>query len=178
MLLKLIPARQEPTIHFSLCFKDLPSDLPTPTAWTSQLSHLMHEDLEVPVTLLSLDRAAGVTCLLEDVTLDMEKGEVRCRFIDGSVDGWYFGAGGKAHGDALVDALEGIVRDVKESTLEDERLTREREQEREKERQKAFERSRSMSLSSASRIRGSSKNSKHKRQRSLFMHIVSSIGYA
>lgn len=125
------------------------------------------------MTLLSLDRAAGVTCLLEDVTLEMEKGEVRCRFIDGSVDCWYFGAGGKVHGDALVDALEGIVRDVKESTLEDERITREREQEREKERQKAFERSRSLSLSSASRIRG-----KHKRQRSLFMHIVSSIGYA
>jgi len=177
MLLKLIPARQEPTIHFSLCFKELPSDLPTPPSWTSQLSHLMHEDLEVPVTLLSLDRAAGVTCLLEDVTLDMEKGEVRCRFIDGSVDSWYFGAGGKVHGDALVDALEGIVRNVKESTLEDERITRAREQEREKERQKAFERSRSLSLSSPSRIRGSSKNPKHKRQRSLFMHIVSSIGY-
>ncbi|KIM41454.1 hypothetical protein M413DRAFT_27802 [Hebeloma cylindrosporum] len=174
MLLKLIPARQEPTIHFSLCFKDLPSELPTPAAWTSQLSHLMHEDLEVPVTLLSLDRAAGVTCLLEDVTLDMEKGEVRCRFIDGSVDGWYFGAGGKVHGDALVDSLEGIVRDVKESTVEDERIMREREQEREKERLKALERTRSMSLSSASRVRG--KSPKHKRQRSLFMHIVSSIG--
>jgi hypothetical protein len=178
MLLKLIPARQEPTIHFSLLFPDLPENLPTPTAWTSQLTHLLHEELEIPMSLHSLDRAAGVTCLLEDITLDMENGEVRCRFIDASVESWYFGAGGKLHGDALVDALEGIVRDVKESTLEDERIMRDREQKREMDRQRALDRSRSMSLSSASKAHGLGKNPKHKRQRSLFMHIVSSLGYA
>ena len=70
--------------------------------------------------LHALGCAVGVTCLLEDIMLDMDNGEVRCRFIDGSVDRWYFGAGGKLLGDPLVDALEGIVRDVKESTLEDE----------------------------------------------------------
>jgi len=35
-----------------------------------------------------------------------------------------------------------------------------------------------MSLSSVSRAHGLGKSSKHERQRSLFMHIVSSIGYA
>ncbi|KAF9563827.1 hypothetical protein CPC08DRAFT_305841 [Agrocybe pediades] len=93
MLLKLIPAHTEPTIHFSLSFADLPPGLPTPAAWTAQLAQLMLEDLEVPATLHSLDRAVGVSSLLEEVELDIALGEVRCRFIDGKVESWGFWEG-------------------------------------------------------------------------------------
>ncbi|KAF8960900.1 hypothetical protein BDZ97DRAFT_1275512 [Flammula alnicola] len=169
MLLKLIPARQEPTIHFSLSFAELPSNLPTPTSWTAQLAHLMHEDLEVPATLHSLDRAAGIPSLLEEVALDVEMKEVRCRFVDGAVERFTFGLNGSRSEDKLLEALDGIVRDVKESTMEDERVMMERERER--------QRVRSASVSVVpSAPKPTGKSGKHKKQRSLFMHIVSCVG--
>ncbi|KAF4613059.1 hypothetical protein D9613_011065 [Agrocybe pediades] len=186
MLLKLIPAHTEPTIHFSLSFADLPPGLPTPAAWTAQLAQLMLEDLEVPATLHSLDRAVGVSSLLEEVELDIALGEVRCRFIDGKVESWGFWEGvtsssicqwdGSAYGKRLTNALESIIRDVNESTLEDERAARERELEKEK----ADSRRRSMSVSTTTSGAKSSapngKVSRHKKQRSFFMQIVSCVG--
>ena len=182
MLLKLIPGNSEPTIHFSLSFSDLPPQLPMPAAWSAQLTQLMLEDLEVPVTIHSLDKAAGLASLLEEVALDVGANEVRCRFVDGKVEKWGFWDGivgigpwkamaGSLYGQRLLEALEGIMRDVKESTLEDERLAREKEWEKQK-----LERSRSLSTATAPKgILG--KVSKHKKQRSFFMQIVSSIGY-
>ncbi|KAF9485598.1 hypothetical protein BDN70DRAFT_532519 [Pholiota conissans] len=169
MLLKLIPASQEPTIHFSLSFAELPSTLPTPSAWTAQLSHLMHEDLEVPATLHSLDRAAGIPSLLEEVTLDVERKEIRCRYVDGSYEMIAFGLRGPRNEQRLKDALASIVRDVRESTLEDERVMKAREWER--------QRTRSASVSAASALPSKTgRQGKHKKQRSLFMHIVSCVG--
>ncbi|KAH9474675.1 hypothetical protein JR316_0013139 [Psilocybe cubensis] len=186
MLLKLIPALSEPTIHFSLSFSDLPYNLPTPAAWTSQLAQLMHEDLETPTTLHSLDRSAGVTSLLEEVELDVALGEVRCRFIDGKVERWGFWEGisragafrhidGEQYGKRLSDALEKIVKDVHESTLEDERVLRERAWEKQKvERNRSFS---SVTAASVAKVSsGSSKPTKHKKSRSFFMQIVSAVG--
>lgn len=171
MLLKLIPATQEPTIHFSLTFADPPSNLPAPPSWTAQLSHLMHEDLEVPATLHSLDRAAGISNLLEEVALDVDAKEIRCLFVDGSIERISFGLRGQKIEQALMEAVDSIVNDVKESTLEDERVMRQRELEK--------QRARSASVTSmpapAPPIK-TARQGKHKKQRSLFMHIVSSIG--
>ncbi|KAJ3488718.1 hypothetical protein NLJ89_g11588 [Agrocybe chaxingu] len=182
MLLKLIPAHSEPTIHFSFSFADLPSNLSAPVSWTAQLTHLMLEDLEVPTTMHSLDRSVGISCLLEEVAFDIESGQIRCRFVDGVVEEWgFFSFGGKAgeadgHGERegrkLFAALEGIVRNVKESTLEDERIIRERE-ENEREKQKAVGLQRSRSLTGKT---SNGKGPRHKKQRSLFMQLVSSIG--
>ncbi|KAF8895912.1 hypothetical protein CPB84DRAFT_1249160 [Gymnopilus junonius] len=181
MLLKLIPANSEPTIHFSLSFSDLPPHLPTPAAWTSQLAHLMLEDLEVPATMHSLDKSAGITSLLEEVALDVGANEIRCRFVDGKIEKWGFWDGivgigpwkamaGTLYGQRLVDALQGIMRDVKESTFEDDRVAREKEWEKQK-----LERTRSLSTVTAPKgIQG--KVSKHKKQRSFFMQIVSCVG--
>ncbi|CAA7268834.1 unnamed protein product [Cyclocybe aegerita] len=182
MLLKLIPAHSEPTIHFSFSFADLPSNLSAPASWTAQLTHLMLEDLEVPTTMHSLDRSVGISCLLEEVAFDIESGQIRCRFVDGAVEEWGFlSFGGKAgevdglgerEGRKLFAALDGIIRNVKESTLEDERIIREREEkEREKQKTVGLERSRSLTSKTSS-----SKGPRHKKQRSLFMQLVSSIG--
>lgn len=182
MLLKLIPALSEPTIHFSLSFADLPDNLPTPPAWTAQLAQLMHEDLETPTTLHSLDRSAGVTSLLEEVELDLAIGEVRCRFIDGNIERWGFWDGmasnsllnwdgSDQYGKRLTAALERIIKDVNESTLEDERVVREREWAK-----KRAERTRSVSSVTAVSITKPGKASRHKKSRSFFMSIVSAVG--
>jgi len=187
MLLKLIPAHTEPTIHFSLSFADLPPGLPTPAAWTAQLAQLMLEDLEVPATLHSLDRAVGMTSLLEEVELDIALGEIRCRFIDGKVESWGFWdgitsagvgqTGGNQYGKKLISALESIVKDVNESTLEDDRAARDRECEKEQ----VGRRNSSMSVSTTTSAGKTSvpisKVSRHKKQRSFFMQIVSCVGY-
>ncbi|KAF9525248.1 hypothetical protein CPB83DRAFT_838247 [Crepidotus variabilis] len=181
MLLKLIPAHSEPTIHFSFVFTDLPPNANTPSSWSNQLSHLIVEDLEVPTTVHSFDKAAGLTSLLEEVAFDVERGEVRCRFVDGGVEEWGFfrfcgmesGANngyesGHREGQKLMAALETIIRDVKDSTCEDERAALERERERQK--IAGVERSKSMGF------RSHPKSPKHKKQRSVFMQLVSSIG--
>ncbi|KDR77143.1 hypothetical protein GALMADRAFT_225280 [Galerina marginata CBS 339.88] len=182
MLLKLIPASSESTIHFSFSYPDLPPELPTPAAWTTQLAQIMLEELETPSSMLCLDRSAVVATLLEEVALDLKMGEVRCRFIDGHLESWGFWEGitgisaceeldGNVYGRRLQDALEAIVQDVKESTNEDERVAREREWEKQR-----SERSRSISAATASKVNIlSGKPTKHKKQRSLFMQIVGSI---
>jgi hypothetical protein len=184
MLLKLIPAHPDPTIHFSFAFSDLPPNVNTPSSWSSQLSHLIVEELEVPNTVHSFDKAAGLTSLLEEVTFDIERGEVRCWFVDGGVEEWGFfrfggneidaGAengfeAGQKEGRKLLVALEGIIRDVKASTQEDERLVV--ESEKETQRLAGLERSKSLTLK-----HGHGRMHKHKKQRSMFMQFVSSIG--
>lgn len=170
MLLKLIPGRQEPTIHYTISFADLPASLPSPASWTVQMSHLFREDLEVPATLHSLDRAAGIPSLLEEVSLDLEMREVRCRFIDGSVEQFGFDHNGKTLAGSFTDALEDIVTVVAESTREDEKAKREREQQR--------SRSMSVALMPAAPVKPSGKVvGKHKKQRSLFMQLVSCVQY-
>lgn len=146
------------------------------------MAQLMLEDLEVPAIMHSLDKSAGITSLLEEVALDVGANEIRCRFVDGKIEKWGFWDGivgigpwkamaGSLYGQRLVDALEGIMRDVKDSTLEDERVAREKEWEKQK-----LERTRSLSTATAPKgVLG--KASKHKKQRSFFMQIVSCVGY-
>lgn len=180
MLLRLEPL-QEPTVHISFTFKDFPQNLTSPLGWTTQLSHLVVEELEVPSTMHSLDKAAGITSLLEEVIFDVKRQEVRCLFADGGIEEWGFHCTGghktgiEAENDAhdgelegrrLLAMLEGVVRDVRASTQEDERATLEKGKPVVR-----LERSKSVS------VRTGNKLSKHKKQRSMFMQFVSSIGY-
>jgi hypothetical protein len=180
MLLRLEPL-QDPSIHISFAFKELPQNLNTPPAWSTQLSHLVVEELEVPSTTHSLDKAAGITSLLEEVVFDVKRHQVRCLFADGGIEEWGFHSfgghkteidaendeDGQMQGRQLLAVLEGVVRDVKASTQEEERAVLQREQPPVR-----LERSKSMSVKS-----GNGKVSKHKKQRSMFMQFVSSIGY-
>jgi hypothetical protein len=179
MLLKLEPL-QEPAIHISFSFNDFPPKLSAPLAWSTQASHLVAEELEVPSTMHSFDKAAGVTSLLEEVIFDVKRQEVRCLFADGGIEEWRFHQytevyaenairDGQMEGQSLLAVLDGIVRDVRASTQEDERAILEREKERRP--VVRLERSKSVSVKS-----GNGK-SRHKKQRSMFMQFVSSIGY-
>lgn len=128
----------------------------------------------------ALDKAAGITTLLEEVIFDVKRQEVRCRFVDGATEEWVFhssemvvDAEGIFHaveGRNLLAVLEGIVRDVRASTQEDERAILEREKERQQ--VVRLERSKSVTVK-----RGNGKLLKHRKQRSMFMQLFSSIGY-
>lgn len=181
MQLKLIPQHTESTIHFSFSFGDLPENLCTPAAWIAQLTQLHVEDLEVPATVHSFDKAVALTTLLDEVVFDLQLGEIQCHFADGFREVWSFYRFGGAElegskesearrrdGQKLITILEGIVRDVREGALEDERILLRRQ----KERQRAVGLERSKSVTSKSQ----NKSSKHKKNRSVFMQIVSSIG--
>src|SRR5258707_9861982 len=89
MLLRLEPL-QEPTVHISFTFKDFPQNLTSPLGWSTQLSHLVVEELEVPSTTHSFDKAAGITSLLEEVVFDVKRHQVRCVFADGGIEEWDF----------------------------------------------------------------------------------------
>jgi len=132
----------------------------------------------------SLDKAAGITSLLEEVIFDVKRQEVRCLFADGGSEEWGFHCtgghktgieaesdirDGELEGRKLLAVLEGVVRDVRASTQEDERAVLVKG----KERQPVVRLERSKSVS----VRSGEKISKHKKQRSVFMQFVSSIGY-
>jgi len=178
MLLKLIPPNAEPTIHFTIVFRDVPAHLPTPPAWTAQYNHLVVEDLEVPPKLISLDKAAGLITLIDEVVFDLGQRKVSCLFADGLTEEWEMGVTGNE-----LSPLQEVITLVQESTHEDER-ERERVREREREKQlalqmqkQAAEKQRSSSRFSSSGVQPAAKG-KHKKQRSLFMQFVSYVAFS
>lgn len=186
MLLILLPLHEATVIHVSLTFPDLPTNVGIPPAWSNQQSHLVVEDLEIPSIVHSLDKAAGITSILEEVTFDVQRQEVRCKFVEGGTEAWFFHepgdpktqidaengvCAGEMEGRKLLSVLNGIASDVKASAEEDERAALERETVRQ--RLVRLERSKSVTAKG-----GNSKVLKHKKQRSMLMQIVSSIGYA
>lgn len=160
MLLQLHPPHPHPVIQLPFGFKDLEHGLPNPHSWTAQLSNLMHGELDLPKTLHSLDKGVGITSLLEQVTFDLPSLTVSCRFVDGAIEEWPIITPGH------VKSLQDIMSDVKLATAEDDRQ-RERMMEKEKERDVASQRSPSSSV----RV-----GRTHKKQRSLFMSIVTAVG--
>ena len=114
-----------------------------------------------PAGVHALDKAAGLTSIIEEVTFDMSTLRVSCSFLDGSRQEW-----------PLMDtecmyALESVVFDVSEAATETERERRESE---------ARMRPPSplpppppLVASSAPRV------IKHKRQRSILMSLVAYV---
>ena len=191
MLLKLIPLPSQPTIHFSLNLPTFPSHLDPPQSYTAQINHLLVEDLEIPNTLHSLDKSVGLMSLLEEVIFEIKDGtadgggggggeggedqltgekavRVTCRFVDGALEEWVTKAAG------LISALETIIQNVQESTLEE-------DNERERYCQSQLQNNRSRALNKLSIPPSStpllSMKPRHKKQRSLFMQIVSYVPF-
>jgi len=153
----------------------------------------------------ALDKSVGLVCILEEVVFDLDPlgsgygyahsgapsgappmGVVRCRFIDGAIVEWPLdlGSGIDATSDAckLLAVLHSVMRDVRLSTAEDERVARELEAERERERvereAKEGRHQRTKSLLAGSRgpmVMGMGGKG-HKKQKSLFMQIGSFFG--
>ncbi|KAF8624662.1 hypothetical protein AX17_006993 [Amanita inopinata Kibby_2008] len=206
MLIKLIPEPPHPAVLFALTFPNTPFAYPpdrpyssvqaetvlgTPIAltqgWVNQLTAIALDDLDAPVALHALDRAAGVATLLQEVTFDIPSCTVRCSFIDGSVEEWIWPIGAKTvptakrprslSGASLmrryIDMLDGVVKDVNQSTVEEER---EKQEELFALQQQQLEQQRRRSESSVPPPAPHRQASKtHKKQRSFFMNFVASI---
>lgn len=183
MLLKLIPLPTEPTIHFSLTLPAFPSHLDPPQSYTAQINHLLVEDLEVPDTLHSLDKSVGWISLLDEVIFEIKNltgdgdggGDhnqktvrVTCQFVDGALEEWV------TEGKDLISALECIIHNVQESMLEGDK-------ERDRYRQSQLQSNRSRALNMLPMPPGPTSMTvtkpRHKKQRSLFMQIVSYVTF-
>ena len=144
------------------------------------------EELEVPGTLYSLDKSVKLMSLLDEVIFEIKDGtgdrdgggggdddektvRVTCRFVDGALEEW------ATTGAGLISALDSIIHNVQESTLEDGK-------ERERYRQSQLQNNRSRALSRLSMPPGLSPMTttkpRHKKQRSLFMQIVSYVTFS
>lgn len=141
------------------------------------------EELEIPGTLHSLDKSVKLMSLLDEVIFEIEDGtgdsdgggdnvekpvRVTCRFVDGALEEWVAADAG------LISALEDIIHNVQESTLEDAK-------ERELYRQSQLQNSRPRALNRLSMPPALSPMTgtkpRHKKQRSLFMQIVSYVTF-
>ncbi|KAF5386642.1 hypothetical protein D9615_002035 [Tricholomella constricta] len=163
MLVNIVPPTADvhlSAVVFSVIFEDLAPELANPPLWTNLLQVLRRDELEIPESIHAFDKAAGIICLLEEVTFDLSTKVISCQFLDGSTEQWPFA------GTRCAKALERIVLDVNESSLD---IEREREQEKQREREKERKRLESISPSSTIKV------SRHKKQRSLLMTLVASI---
>ena len=148
--------------------------------WANQLNALAIDDLDAPTALHALDRAAGVPTLIQEVTLDVPSNTVRCLFIDGSIEEWMWPTNaqtsvpvgkrprlqcGAATLRCYLEMLQGVVRDVTQSAVEEER-----ERQRELYLVQQDQQSRRSSEASTPVPKPTLKS--HKKQRSFFMNIV------
>ncbi|EAU83955.2 hypothetical protein CC1G_09837 [Coprinopsis cinerea okayama7 len=139
MLLELIPPSPTlPSFRLFIDFADFTHGHPNPLAWSSQLSTLLQHELDLPRSMHMLDRAVGLTTLLESVRFDLRNSRsgdnegpglthVRCEFVDGGVVEWTvpLSVNGSNPGDSqlppFLKVLHGILKDIQSMRLEEER---------------------------------------------------------
>ncbi|KAL0946293.1 hypothetical protein HGRIS_012542 [Hohenbuehelia grisea] len=154
MRIRLVPNPPHPEVLFSIVFDDLREPLPSPISWVNQFNSLVAENLELPALHHSLDKAACLPSLLEDVSFNLNTLTISCTFVDGAMEEW------PLMDMACLQALQGVISDVNSSA-------REAEREREREQQERLERQ--TPPPSPTKQKG------HKKQRSLLMTLVSQV---
>ena len=163
MIITLVRPDPHPSVDFALEFKNLPPHLPIPPAWAHQVAILNLDDLELPNGIHALDSSAGPSALLHQVTFDLPAQLVACVFVDGSTETWSLD--GKQ---GCIDRLQGVIRNVDAATAES---VSELERHVAKQRWRDHERERLLNMTIPAPV--TSKSSKHRKQRSLLMTLVS-----
>ncbi|KAG8820602.1 hypothetical protein FRC18_011671 [Serendipita sp. 400] len=87
MQLQLKPHSPHAVILFAFTLPSLPSALPAPVAYTSQLESL-NTDLDPPPSLYSLDKAAWAVYVVKYIIFDLPKLTVEVKMVDGSEFKW------------------------------------------------------------------------------------------
>ena len=151
MLLRLIPEPPVPTILFSLDFFNPNDTIPIPAFWGSQLHLVVQDELEMPPSLLGLDKAAWSVALLKEVNFNIVTRMISIVFADNAVKEWYL------EDVNLLQALNSILDVVRESSVAAE-----------------MEQARARALSTPPSRPGtpSSQVKRHRKSRSLFQSIV------
>ncbi|KAH9944899.1 hypothetical protein B0H21DRAFT_436235 [Amylocystis lapponica] len=151
MLIHLIPRQSHPTIFYSVSLPDPCERVQMPAGWSAQLQRLHADEIDIPNTVFALDAATWLTAVIHDVTFDLPGGTVSCSFIDGQGVQWPLVG-------ECIDALEQVVADVIQATAEKER-----------------ESAPPAPLVQPEPSVPEQKPTKHKKQRSLLMSLVSSF---
>ncbi|KAG8959040.1 hypothetical protein FRC03_008526 [Tulasnella sp. 419] len=117
MNLRVIPAvASAPTVIFSLNWHSLPSALPFPHYYSSQLVACQENSIHPPRNSLALDKAVGFMVLIDSVTFDLSKDLVTVACNDGQSYQWSISQVG-----GFKDALEAVLKCVKDSGVEAEK---------------------------------------------------------
>ncbi|KAG8778049.1 hypothetical protein FRC16_003973, partial [Serendipita sp. 398] len=117
MQLQLIPYSPHPAILFAFTLPVLPSTLPFPAAYASQLQLLLNTDLDPPPSPYALDKAVWAVHLIELVIFDLPKLTVSVKMVDGTAFEWTM-TGEQA-------LLLQVQHDVQQSTREAEKEKKE-----------------------------------------------------
>ncbi|KAM6501273.1 hypothetical protein JOM56_004287, partial [Amanita muscaria] len=190
MLIKLVPESPHPSVLFAITFKNAPFEgfsekaVVMSAGWASQLDTLVLDDLDLPTSLHVLDRAAGIPTIIQEVALDVPSRAIRCSFIDGSVEEWIWPFNSQTPTAAAkrpvtpisayamqqyMSAIEGIINNVAQSAVEDER---ERQKDMYSSQQQEQEHPGRTSSEYSPLPSSKSTVKTHKKQRSFFMNIV------
>lgn len=159
MLIRLIPPVPEPAILFSISFPNLPANIELPFSWRYQIDRLAVSDLELPVDIHALDKAAGIPTLIDEVSFHISSATVTCRFLDGSREEW------PLLSVACMEALQRVMNDVNESGL-----VSERERRKDQDQPRIGEEA-ALPVPVSTPV----KASRHKKQRSLLMTLVAYV---
>ena len=128
MQIKLIPATNLPTVLFTVNFSELPDDLGIPVAWATLLHRLSADELELPSSLLALDKTTWIVTVLHSVTFDLANHLIICAYNDGQMEEWdcrvLLGEEQMDEWAACVGTLENVLKDVNDSAIEVEREKR------------------------------------------------------
>lgn len=113
MQIRVLPPSPHPAILFTIAYPEQPEYLGIPTAWAAQLYRLSADELEMPQTLLALDKASWLIAVLQSVTFDVSgcgrgqadgkiigirdsagraQGTFSCVFTDGKTVEWELGS--------------------------------------------------------------------------------------
>ncbi|KAG8897693.1 hypothetical protein FRB99_007982 [Tulasnella sp. 403] len=137
MNLRIVPSvSTSPTVIFSLNWHNLPSSLPLPTFYSSQLASCQESNIPAPRNTLAVDKAVGFQLLIDSVTFDLARSIVIVAWLDGRSQEW------------SIDQVEGF-RSSLEEVLECVRKSGE-EAEKEKKAAAAAQQSNAASRSSSS----------------------------
>jgi len=196
MLLELCPPPGDsahPTpFRLHLAFTELSHNLPNPAGWTAQLHTLpipdTNRDFIPPFNLHLLDRAVGLTTLLESVRIDLCRDDVgsagnlgvriQCTLVDSRVVEWRVGSDADEESMRLVRAFEYILGDVEALGLEEQkrRLAAQYEEQKRQSQMEGQQGARRRQSSFSSEPASIGKKSTHKRQRSFLHTLVSAMG--
>lgn len=155
MLIQLQPASTPsvPAVMHTVSWPQYNENYLIPATWQNLLQALKQDDLDEPETLFNLDKAVGITTLLDVVTFDVPSMTVSCVFTDGSTEEWPLIEGN------CVRLIEAVAQDVNDAQLE-----REMENDMEKEKERV-----------ANLPPVIVRPARHKRQRSLLMSLVAYV---
>ncbi|PSR75166.1 hypothetical protein PHLCEN_2v9282 [Hermanssonia centrifuga] len=170
MQIKLVPSSLLPTVLFTVTYSEPPDYLGFPASWAQTLHRISADDLELPSTMHAFDKTTWLVTILHSVTFDLASKTVLCTFVDGKTQLWPLSE--EDPQGKCFQELESVLKDVNNSAIEAEREKRRTDIPRPSPSPCPSHTKSEPILHSQSQ---STKQGKHKKQRSLLMSLVACV---